>query len=108
MSRGLKKLLALCLVAVMLTAVIAGCGQKTEDPAGDDPVQQDPVEQPTQPEPEEEEPEPEPEEVRDLGGRVIRVAAWWDMTPRAELRAETVRWLAERKWSRSITSHSSM
>ena len=79
MSRGLKKLLALCLVAVMLTAVIAGCGQKTEDPAGDDPVQQDPVEQPTQPEPEEE--EPEPEEVRDLSGRVIRVAAWWDMTP---------------------------
>lgn len=83
MSRGLKKLLALCLVAVMLTAVIAGCGQKTEDPAGDDPVQQDPVDQQTQPEPEEDEPEPEPEpeEVRDLGGRVISVAAWWDMTP---------------------------
>ena len=70
MSRGLKKLLALCLVAVMLTAVIAGCGQKTEDPAGDDPVQQDPVDKPTPPEPEEDapEPEPEPEEVRALGG----------------------------------------
>ena len=97
MSRGLKKLLALCLVAVMLTAVIAGCGQKTEDPAGDDPVQQDPVDQPTQPEPEEDEPaEPEPEEVRDLGGRVIRVAAWWDMTPRAELGGRPSGGLAER------------
>ncbi|AOZ92029.1 ABC transporter substrate-binding protein [Paenibacillus crassostreae] len=27
------------------------------------------------------EPEPQPEEVVDLGGRVIKMSAWWDLTP---------------------------
>ncbi len=85
MSRGLSKLLALCLVAVMFVTVIAGCGQKTEEPAVDTPPA-DTTPKPAdttsqQPEEKEEEPIPEPEEVKDLGGRVIKVAAWWDMTP---------------------------
>ena len=83
MSRGLKKLLALCLVTVMMVAVIAGCGQKTGTTPTDttpDEVEPAPAEQ-TPSEPADEEPEPEPEEIRDLGGRVIKVAAWWDLTP---------------------------
>ncbi|HOJ79462.1 MAG TPA: extracellular solute-binding protein [Clostridiales bacterium] len=83
MSRGLKKLLALSLVTVMMVAVIAGCGQKTGTTPTDttpDEVEPAPAEQ-TPSEPADEEPEPEPEEIRDLGGRVIKVAAWWDLTP---------------------------
>ncbi|NMA33843.1 MAG: extracellular solute-binding protein [Clostridiaceae bacterium] len=91
MSRGLKKLLALCLTVFMLVSVVAGCGQKTEEPTPNEPVtgQADkpadkPADQPAdQPEdkPAEPESEPEPEVVKDLGGRVIKVAAWWDLTP---------------------------
>lgn len=83
MSKGLKKLLALCLVAVMMTAVIAGCGQKTEQPK-DQPADQPVTDQPVTDEPAApvDEEEPEPEVVKDLGGRVIRVAAWWDLEPK--------------------------
>lgn len=81
MSKGLKRLLALCLIAVMMVAVIAGCGQKAEQPPADQPPAEQPTEQPTEQPAAPEEPEPEPEVVKDLGGRVIKVAAWWDMTP---------------------------
>lgn len=81
MSRGLLKVLALCLAVVMLFA-IAACGKQEVDTGKDTPappVDTAPAEEP--PPAEEPTPEPEPEEVRDLGGRVIKVAAWWDMTP---------------------------
>jgi len=79
MSRGLIKLLALCLAAIMFVAVFAGCGAKQKDVPADNPSEDKPAHQPeSEPEPD---PEPELEDVRDLGGRVIKVAAWWDMAP---------------------------
>jgi len=67
MSKGLKRLLTLTMVVVLVAALAVSCNK----PA---------VENSPSPEPSDE-PSPTPEEVRDLGGRIIKVAAWWDMTP---------------------------
>ena len=73
MSRSFFKLLAFALVAVFLFAVVTGCAPTA------------PVDTEATPTPEatpEPTPEPTPVEItKDLGGRSIKVAAWWDMTP---------------------------
>lgn len=79
MSKGLSRLLALFLATMMLVFVVTGCGAKTDETVA--PAETT-VDTPATPAPEPE-PEPEPVPVKDLGGRVIKVAAWWDMTPQA-------------------------
>lgn len=70
MSKGLLKLLTLMMVVVLVVGLAAGC---KKDPAVDPTEKPDPTETPDQTE--------EPEEIRDLDGRVIKVGAWWDMSP---------------------------
>lgn len=82
MVRGFSaKLLVLLLAFVFVISMFAGCAKKEEptDVTEEPKTPEEPAEQPEEPA---EQPEKEPEEeIRDLGGRVIKVAAWWDMTP---------------------------
>lgn len=85
MSKKMLKLSILLLVFSLLLSTIVGCS-KAQDETTQADQQQDATEQAEdkqQPEeePEETEQEEPEEEIRDLGGRVIKVAAWWDMTP---------------------------
>lgn len=85
MAKRFSKLLVLLMACVFLISIFAGCARKTdkptdvtEEPAPSEESAQKPPEQPT------EKPEKN-EEVRDLGGRVIKVAAWWDKIGRAHV-----------------------
>ena len=74
------KLLGLLLILIMSLALTAAC-RRDEDETDEPVVPPVVVDETPAPTPE---PEPEPtiffiHEPRDLGGRVIRVASWWDM-----------------------------
>lgn len=77
MSKGFTKWIGVASALLVFLMLATGCAAWFA-PAGD-PVE---VETTTVPETETEtETEPEPEEVVDFGGRTIKVATWWDLTP---------------------------
>lgn len=72
-----SKALALCLV-LMMTIVLGACSGggnqgATNDPAANSNTNANAANN--------QQAEEQPEEVIDMGGRTIRISAWWDMTP---------------------------
>lgn len=77
MQKGLKKLLSIFLLLCMLISIFTACGKSSEPSSSD---QDKETEQSTDKEQGEELVEEEEEIKMDLGGRVIKFSAWWDLT----------------------------
>ena len=75
----LKGFSTLICILFLLTTVLAACGGNNTPAATPTPTPA-PVAEAT--------PTPEPEETYDLGGRVIKIAAWWDLTPAGQTQGE--------------------
>lgn len=72
------KMKALAATMLVFMMIIVGCSGANNAPAPNNSAAETNTE--TQTEPEQNQ-EPVQEEVVDLGGRVIRLSAWWDLTP---------------------------
>jgi len=78
----MRKLKGFSFLLLCLVMVLTACG------GGKSPANATPTPTPTPVEETTPTPTPEPEETYDLGGRVIKIAAWWDLTPLGETQSD--------------------
>lgn len=99
----MKKILSIILSTAFVVTALAACtggssNESTTTKAPENSSKQEETEDPGTEKPEETEGETEPEETEsdayDMGGRVIRMAAWWDLTPVPGESEETDKYIA--------------